>query len=216
MSIPWHLIPSRWYLGRSQTESLFHPNSEMIQRGALSRCLDAHRFQYTIGLGRALGGEGIGRYDRLLSSPGITNLHSTCTLARYLICGRCSFSSKFAAIHQQHDGCWMSHQDLKFTPNFRLDFNGNGIGIDIDIGIRLLGYSDSDWANDSMDRKSQGRHRLVASNGTISWQSRHQSLIAISSLEAEFSAARRPPENHNGFSNCKLICTVLRETHQHC
>ena len=81
-------------------------------------------------------------------------------------------------------------QYLKSTANFRLHFNGNGIGIGIDIGIgnSLIGYSDSDWANDSADRNSQGGHVFLASNGAISWQSRKQSLIAMSTLEAEFIA----------------------------
>jgi hypothetical protein len=73
---------------------------------------------------------------------------------------------------------------LKCTADFRLHFNRNGI--DTDIGNSLIGYSDSDWANDSADRKSQGGHVFLASNGALSWQSRKQSLIAMSTLEAEF------------------------------
>jgi len=81
-------------------------------------------------------------------------------------------------------------QYLKFTADFRLHLNGNGIGIGIgiDIDISLIGYSDSDWANDSADRKFQGGHVFLASNGAISWQSRKQSLIAMSTLKAEFIA----------------------------
>jgi hypothetical protein len=75
-------------------------------------------------------------------------------------------------------------QYLKSTADFRLHFNGNGI----DIGNSLGGYSDSDWANDSVDHKSQGGHLFLASNGAISWQSQKQSLIAMSTLAAEFIA----------------------------
>jgi len=75
------------------------------------------------------------------------------------------------------------HQYLKYTADLRLHFNG------IDIGNSLAGYSDSDRANDSEDRKSQGGHVFLASNGgAVSWQSRKQSLIAMSTLEAEFIA----------------------------
>ena len=66
-------------------------------------------------------------------------------------------------------------QYLKSTADVHLHFNGNGI----DIGNSLVGYSDSDWANDSADRKSQGGHVFLASDGAISWQSRKQSLIAM-------------------------------------
>jgi len=54
-------------------------------------------------LGRGSGGDAIGRYQRLLSSRGITNERSTCNSARYLVCGRSSFSLQFAAIHQPYD-----------------------------------------------------------------------------------------------------------------
>jgi hypothetical protein len=73
-------------------------------------------------------------------------------------------------------------QYLKSTADFRLHFTSNGI----DIGNSLVGYSDSDWANDSADCKSQGGHVFLASNGAVSSQSRKQSLIAMSTLEAEF------------------------------
>jgi hypothetical protein len=84
-------------------------------------------------------------------------------------------------------------QYLKSTADFRLHFNGNGIGIGIGININidnsLVRYSDSDWANDSVDRKSQGGHVFLANNGgAVSWQSRKQGLIAMSTLEAEFIA----------------------------
>jgi len=85
-------------------------------------------------------------------------------------------------------------QYLKSTANFRLHFNGNGIsigmsiGIGIDIDNSLVGYLNSDCANDIMDRKSQGGQVFLPSNGPISWQSRKQSLIAMSTLEAVFIA----------------------------
>jgi len=72
-------------------------------------------------------------------------------------------------------------QDLKATANFPLQFGRNGI----DIGNGLVGYPDSNLANDSVDRKSQGGHVFLASNGAISWESRKQSLIAMSTLEAQ-------------------------------
>jgi len=81
-------------------------------------------------------------------------------------------------------------QYLESTADFRLHLTGNGIGIgiSIDIGNSLVGYSDSNWANDSADRKSQGGEVILPSNGAMSWQSRKQSLIPMSTLEAEFIA----------------------------
>jgi len=55
----------------------------------------------------------------------------------------------------------------KSTAHFRLHLNGNGIGIGFGISIPniLIEYSDSDWATDSADRKSQGGQVFLASNG---------------------------------------------------
>ena len=80
-------------------------------------------------------------------------------------------------------------QYLKSTADFRLHFNSNGNGISINIGNGLVGYLDSDWANDGTDRKSWGGNVFFASNGgAVSWQSRKQSLITMSTLKAEFIA----------------------------
>jgi hypothetical protein len=56
-------------------------------------------------------------------------------------------------------------QYLKSTDDFRLHFTGDGI----DIGNSVVGYSNSDCANDSVDRKSQGSHVFLVSNGAVSW-----------------------------------------------
>jgi hypothetical protein len=52
----------------------------------------------------------------------------------------------------------------------------------------LHGYTDADWAGDSADRKSQGGFVFAMGGAAISWQSRKQSLIALSTLEAEYIA----------------------------
>jgi len=75
-------------------------------------------------------------------------------------------------------------QYLKSTADFRLRLTGIGISI----GNSLVGFSDSDWANDSVDHKSQGGHVFRPSNGAVSWHSRKPSLIAMSTLEVEFIA----------------------------
>ena len=59
-----------------------------------------------------------------------------------------------------------------------LHFNGND--------GEITGYTDSDWANDSADRKSQGGHVFLCNGGAISWQSRKQDLVALSTTEAEY------------------------------
>lgn len=47
---------------------------------------------------------------------------------------------------------------------------------------------DSNWAEDTNDRKSQSRFAFIYSNGAIAWESRKQSIVATSSAEAEYVA----------------------------
>jgi len=74
---------------------------------------------------------------------------------------------------------------LKSTANFRLHCSSSSSTNSND---QLTGYTDSDWAHDSADRSSQGGHVFLLSNGAVSWQSRKQDLMAMSTLEAEYIA----------------------------
>jgi hypothetical protein len=55
--------------------------------------------------------------------------------------------------------------------------------------IQLQGYSDSDWAGSSTDRKSTTGVCFSLGSAVISWFSRKQSAVAQSSTEAEYMAA---------------------------
>jgi len=94
-------------------------------------------------------------------------------------------------------------QYLTTRANFRLHINSHGIGIGIDIGMgmgmgmgmgigidqRLVGYTDSDCADNSADRKDKGGHAVLASNGAaVLWQSQKQGSIAMSTLKEAFMA----------------------------
>jgi len=56
---------------------------------------------------------------------------------------------------------------------------------------RLLGYCDSDWAACQDTRKSVGAFVLFLNGGPISWRSKQQTSIALSTCEAEFMAASK-------------------------
>ena len=55
--------------------------------------------------------------------------------------------------------------------------------------LDLLGYSDSDFAGSRVDRKStsEGCHLLGCS--LVSWSSKKQNFVALSTAEAEYIAA---------------------------
>lgn len=54
--------------------------------------------------------------------------------------------------------------------------------------IPLIGYADSDWANDTTDQKSTSGYCLKVFNCLVSWASKKQTLVSLSTVEAEYIA----------------------------
>ncbi len=52
----------------------------------------------------------------------------------------------------------------------------------------LVGYSDSDWAGDPDDRHSTTGNLFLMAGGAISWLSKKQAIVALSTSEAEYVA----------------------------
>lgn len=61
-----------------------------------------------------------------------------------------------------------------------------GIHYEAGTALNLLGFTDSDWAGDSIDRKSTSGYLLSLGSGPICWSSKKQAAIALSSAEAEY------------------------------
>ena len=71
---------------------------------------------------------------------------------------------------------------LKGTINLGLKFEktaGNSI---------IIGFSDADWAGDLDNRHSTSGNLFVMSGGAISWLSKKQPVVALSTTEAEYVA----------------------------
>jgi hypothetical protein len=64
-----------------------------------------------------------------------------------------------------------------------------GLSYDGDHNFTLSGYIDSDWAGSIADRKNTSECCFSLGSTMISWQSRKQSSIALSTAEAEYIAA---------------------------
>ncbi len=51
-----------------------------------------------------------------------------------------------------------------------------------------MAYSDADWAGDSEDRKSTSGYLFQIAGGPVSWRSKKQDTVALSTAEAEYVA----------------------------
>ena len=71
---------------------------------------------------------------------------------------------------------------LKGTLNF---------GLLNDTTCDLTKYSDADWAGDLDDHKSTSGYVFKMSGAAISWNSKKQTCVALSTVEAEYMALAR-------------------------
>ena len=68
------------------------------------------------------------------------------------------------------------------TADYELDYRRSG-------GVGLVGYTDSDWAGSVSDRKSTSDCCFSLGSAVVSWFSRKQKSVALSSAEAEYMVA---------------------------
>ena len=53
----------------------------------------------------------------------------------------------------------------------------------------MIGYCDADWASNIDDRRSITGYVFMLCGGAVSWQTKKQPTVALSSVEAEYMAA---------------------------
>ena len=70
---------------------------------------------------------------------------------------------------------------IKGTLKFGLKFERSN-------NFELIGYSDADWAGDVDTRKSTSGYSFMLGKATIAWASKKQSVVALSTTEAEYIA----------------------------
>ena len=90
--------------------------------------------------------------------------------------------SQFAA-----DPCPTHWQALKRVFRYIQGTKTYGIEFTVD-GDALQGYSDADWAGDTESRRSTSGYAFMMNGGCISWRSKKQRTVALSSTEAEYMA----------------------------
>ena len=92
---------------------------------------------------------------------------------------------------------------LQGTVDYGLDYRQGD-------GVRLVGYTDSDWAGCASDRKSTSGCCFGLGSAVVSWFSRKQQSVALSSAEAEYMAASLLVMRPSGFARCCLAYLVSR------
>ena len=70
---------------------------------------------------------------------------------------------------------------LKGTTNYGIMYNKKG-------SQECICYSDTDWTGDVNDRKSTSGYLFQISGGAVTWSSKKQSCVALSTAEAEYVA----------------------------
>jgi hypothetical protein len=76
---------------------------------------------------------------------------------------------------------------IKGTKNFKLMLGAITTGDNPEKPI-LSGYSDANWGNDLDSRRSTSGYIFLVSGGVVSWSSKRQATVALSSTEAEYMA----------------------------
>jgi hypothetical protein len=75
---------------------------------------------------------------------------------------------------------------LKGTRDYALTYTGQD---DEGKPIKVIGYTDADWGSNPVDRKSISGYSYMLGGAAISWSSKKQPTVALSSTEAEYIAA---------------------------
>ncbi|KAE9565727.1 hypothetical protein PC116_g28540 [Phytophthora cactorum] len=91
--------------------------------------------------------------------------------------------SQFAA-----DPCPTHWQALKRVFRYIQGTKTHGIEFQGSCEDGLQGYSDADWAGDIESRRSTSGYAFMMNGGCISWRSKKQRTVALSSTEAEYMA----------------------------
>ncbi|XP_031333882.1 secreted RxLR effector protein 161-like [Photinus pyralis] len=70
---------------------------------------------------------------------------------------------------------------LRGTIQYKLEFDGQR-------SSQVIGYADSDWANNVDDRRSITGYAFLKNGTAISWGTKRQSTVSLSTTESEYMA----------------------------
>ena len=89
-----------------------------------------------------------------------------------------SYAVSVASIYmdQPHEIHWRASKRIL---NFVQGTRTRGIFYKAKFDLDLIGFNDSDWVGDNIDRNSTSRYVVMLAEGPISWSSKKQSSIAL-------------------------------------
>ena len=125
---------------------------------------------------------------KLLSDASSEMIHAT--MYRQMICSLMYLTNMrpdifFVVSTLRHVHLMIAKHALRYLKG-TFDY---GIKYEVNQKINLEGYVDSDWAGSAINRKSTSGCCFSMGSGMISWFSRKQSCVALSTAEAEYVTA---------------------------
>ena len=117
------------------------------------------------------------------------------------------YVSRFMENPQQEH--WIA---VKRIFRYRQGTKEHGIRYQPNDEINFGGYSDADWAGDHLDRKSTSGYAFVLLGGPISWGSKKQSSVSLSTSEAEYIALSLAIQEGKWIH--RLLCEILKAANE--
>ena len=103
---------------------------------------------------------------------------------------------------QSHEIHWRATKSIL---NFVQGTRTHGIFYKEKVDLDLIGFTNSEWVGDNTDPKSTSGYMLMLAEGPISWSSKKQSAIALSSTKEKYRGVI------NAATQCLWLQGILRE-----
>jgi transposase InsO family protein len=168
---------------RMTTSTPMNAGAKLVKTGLAgapeSKAVDARAYQACVGsiMYAMLGtrpdiAHTVSRLSQYNSDPRLEHWNALMQLVRYL------------AATANHSLVYTGQKSKTVSPHLVTSFDG-----DKTAQPELIGFTDSDWANDLDTRRSMTGYLFRVAGGAISWKSRRQPTVALSTTEAEYMAA---------------------------
>jgi len=133
------------------------------------------------------------------ASKGFPYRQAVASLMYAMLCTRLDLAYPISVLSQHMANPSMEHwmavkrifRYLQGTLQMKLHFGATP-------SKEVLGYCDADWDGDLGDRRSTTGFVFMIGGGAISWSSKRQPTIALSTKEAEYMGTRKPQKKPYG------------------